>query len=360
MLTILLVGMPGRNGAKALPSYIFGQIDAYKMEGLSNVEISRRLNIAESTIRGYIKRKEANLRNGQNGENVEKRGRKKKTTPREDRQIMISIKRAPFTSLRDLQLENPGAAKLSLTMLSSRIKESGEFNTYWAARKPLITQRNRIIRLAWAREHLEWTDEQWERVLWSDESPYVLRFKGKQIVWRRHNERYLVKNCVATVKHDDKIMVWGSFAASGVGILHRIHGIMDQHVYRNLLENVMMPSVDIVFGDRVHPDAPQEWIFQQDNDPKHTSRLCRQFLVDNDVQTFEWPSQSPDLNPIENLWSILEYKTRKRHPNNCEQLFQVLQREWNALPVELLTNLVHSMRRRCQSVIESNGRPTKY
>jgi transposase len=355
-----VTNLRGRNGSKALFQYELGLIDAYKQEGKTNVAIAKILKCSESAVRAYLKRKSLNLQNGQFGVKAETRGRKRKTTAFEDRQIMVSVKRAPFTSLNDLKKTHPAAAKLSLRMISSRIKESGEFNSYWAARKPLITPRNRLKRLQWAREHVDWTNEQWDRVLWSDESPYVLRFKAKQKIWRKHNERYLVKNCVATVKHDDKIMVWGAFASSGVGILHRIYGIMDQNVYRNLLENVMMPSVDIVFGDREHPDAPQEWIFQQDNDPKHSSRLCKQFLIDNDVQTFEWPSQSPDLNPIENLWSILEFKTKKRSPNNCRELFEILQQEWNQLSVDLLRHLVHSMRRRCEAVIESRGYPTKY
>ena len=74
----------------------------------------------------------------------------------------------------------------------------------------------------------------------------------------------------------------------------------------------------------------------------------------------EWPSQSPDLNPIENLWAILNAKASDRRPQNDEELFEALEFEWNRLDVSILENLVDSMNRRCQMVIDSHGYPTKY
>ena len=78
----------------------------------------------------------------------------------------------------------------------------------------------------------------------SDESPYVLRCNCKKRVWRRHNERYNVMNCVGTIKHDLKIMVWGCFAAHGVGLFHRVVGLMDQVQYGEILMNCALPSCD--------------------------------------------------------------------------------------------------------------------
>ncbi len=75
-----------------------------------------------------------------------------------------------------------------------------------------------------------------------------------------------------------------------------------------------------------------------------------------------WPAQSPDLNPIENIWSILKKKLRERsvHPSNAEELFEVLCNIWSALPDSLFSTLVDSMTRRVTAVVDNEGCPTKY
>ena len=83
-------------------------------------------------------------------------------------------------------------------------------------------------------------------------------------------------------------------------------------------------------------------------------------LDDNGIVKLPWPAQSPDLNPIENLWAILDRQLKDRQPGTQDELFQVLQDGWNALDVDLLTRLVDSMPSRCQAVIDSGGFATKY
>jgi hypothetical protein len=89
------------------------------------------------------------------------------------------VKRDRFISAKRINLDHSAAQNISLNTIRSRIKESGEFNSYWAARKPFISKKNRAKRLKWTKEHKNWTKEQWRSVLWSDESPFVLRYNGK-------------------------------------------------------------------------------------------------------------------------------------------------------------------------------------
>lgn len=279
-------------------------------------------------------------------------GRPRKTSSHTDRLIRRTVLTARFCSSSDL-VAIPALANLSKKTIRRRITESGEFVSYWAAKKPFISEVNRKKRLAWCKARVNWTEEQWSTFLWTDESPFVLRFNAKRRVWRRHNERYSSNCIISTVKHDIKINVWGCFSAHGVGSICTVDGTLEQYQYMDILEREMLPSVKNLFDDG-------SWTFQQDNDPKHTAINTRNWFVEHEVPLTEWPAQSPDLNPIENLWSILDQRCAKRKPNNAAHLFQILEEEWYNLPVELLTRLVHSMPRRCQAVIDAEGGMTKY
>ena len=283
----------------------------------------------------------------------ENRGRPRKTTDRDDRAILIKVKRNRFITAKGIlsELELPGVSE---STIRRRISESGEFNSYWAVKKPFINARNRLRRLQWCREHLHWTPEQWRRVMWTDESPFVLSFSGRIRIWRMHNERYSIRCLRGTVKHDIKINVWGAFCGSGVGRLEWIKDTLTKEKYLDILEEPMLHSADLLFGR-------ENWLLQQDNDPKHTAYVVRDWLLENEIPTLDWwPAQSPDLNPIENLWSILDHRLKNRHVNTAEQLFAALQEAWNDLPVDMLQRLVDSMPARCQAVIDSRGYPTKY
>ena len=98
--------------------------------------------------------------------------------------------------------------------------------------------------------------------------------------------------------------------------------------------------------------------FQQDSDPKHTAKINQQYLVNKGYKILPWVSQSPDLNPIENLWSIIEDMMKDRKPQNEDQLFQCIQTAWDNVPTDLLQRLADSMPRRCAAVIKSKGLAT--
>ena len=85
-------------------------------------------------------------------------------------------------------------------------------------------------------------------------------------------------------------MLWECFAAGGTGALHKIDGIMREDNYVDILKQHLKTSVR---------KLGRKWVFQVDNDPKHTSKVVAKWLKDNKVKVLEWSSQSPDLNPIE-------------------------------------------------------------
>ena len=224
-----------------------------------------------------------------------------------------------------------------------------------AVRKPHLRKEHRSKRLNWATDHLQWTPEQWSRVLWSDESNFQLYLTGKRVFVRRRPGERLLEDCVTpTVKHGGgHVMVWGCMCSQGVGILRRIDGNLRKEGYTDLLSTAMLPSAVALF-----PDG--DFVFQQDNARVHTAHVVRDWFEDNDVAVMDWPAQSPDLSPIENLWEILFRKVQNKQPSNLDELWQILCTAWYSITEEELCRLVDSVPRRLRAVRTQKGFSTKY
>jgi DDE superfamily endonuclease/transposase len=333
---------------KHLSEFELGKISAFKQSGLGFKKIANNLKRPLSTIKNALKR----MKKHKSYLRQKGSGRPRKTTKREDRRIVRVETNNCFESAFKIGKIVAPSNKISKKTIKRRINEAGIYG-YVSAKKPFVNERQRLKRLKCAEEHKNWSEEQWKKVLFSDESSFVLRWKGRQTVWRKKGERFNPKYIQGTIKHDKKIMVWCCFSANGVGHIHRINGILDGKKYKQILIHHMVPSAKKLFGNC-------EFYFQQDNDPKHTSSEVANYLENKKVNVLTWPPQSPDLNPIENLWKELNFNAKNREPKNEDELFEILSKEWNQLTPEYLNSLVSSMPTRCQLVIDANGMPTKY
>ncbi len=161
------------------------------------------------------------------------------------------------------------------------------------------------------------------------------------------------KTCVLpTVKHGGgSVMVWGCMSAAGTGELQFIEGTINANMYCDILKQSMIPSLR-----RLDCRA----VFQHDNDPKHTSMTTTALLKKLRVKVMDWPSMSPDLNPIVHLWVILKRKVEECKVSKIHQLRYVVMEEWKRTPVATCEALVNSMPKRVKAVQENKGGHTKY
>lgn len=282
----------------------------------------------------------------------ENRGGKKRTTPREDREIINCAKKSPFISSTAIKKE------LDLSISTSTIRRRLIQQKLYARRPrkvPLLNKRQIQRRLSFAHEHVQWGEKKWRNILWSDESKIVLFNSGayQQHVRRPPSSAFQPQYTKKTVKFGgSSIMLWGCFSWYGVGPLHKIEGIMNADVYVNILETVLLPYAE--------EEMPLRWVYMQDNDPKHVSRKAKTWFRANNVRVLDWPAQSPDLNPIENLWMELKKAVSDAKPQNNDELWRICQAEWKSISEEKCRELVNSLPRRCRQLINNKGHATKY
>ncbi len=255
-----------------------------------------------------------------------------------------------------LQLSKEVESQTGVTISRDTIRRTLQRNGMHGCRprkKPLLKPRHKKARLEFARAHADKDEDYWDSILWSDETKInVFGTDGFKTVWRRKGEEYKKKCMVPTVKHGGgSVLMWGCMSAAGVGELHFIDGIMNSQMYCSILKEKMLPSLRAL-GRRA--------LFQHDNDPKHTSKATVGFLKKNRVKVIQWPSMSPDLNPIEHLWGILKRQVEHHSPSSIQSLKEVILEEWKKIDLAKCCQLVHSMPRRLGAVIKNHGGHTKY
>ena len=281
--------------------------------------------------------------------------------PKRTKQVVsFKVRRGYLATAKDVQKYlqeigyNYGYSSTTYLMRSLDLKSS------FKKKKPLISNVNRKKRFLWAKEHKDWTVNDWKKVIYSDETK-VNRWgsDGAQITWKHKDDSLQPHNIQTRLKGaGGSIMVWGCMTSLGVGYACRIVEYpMNSELYTHILGTTYKDTLDY------YGLSGTDVIFQQDGDPKHTSKFTKQWLETNKINYIrDWPPNSPDLNPIEHLWHHIKVKldSYSTKPRNIDELWDRFEKEWNGFTLEDMQRYYKSIPKRIEAVIKPKGGYTKY
>lgn len=320
--------------------------------GARQIDVARELGTTQSVISRLL------ARYRDHGDVSERHtGRTRATTSRQDRFLELTARRESNITAPELQIRLQRAYQVSVSADTVR-RRLHEANL--RSRRPVrvvnLSRGNREARYSWAQQHVGWSNDDWANVLFSDESRFGIYPDSRRTrVWREPGNRARLNNLQPTHSYQGgTIMVWGGISLGGRTDLVFLERFMTGALY---LDVILQPIV-VPYAATQGPS----FILMHDNARPHTSRAVRNFLEESNIRVLQWPSQSPDLNPIEHAWDMLQRRVLSigAPRDNRRNLFSALSEAWRAIPQEDLDNLILSMPRRCQAVLNERGGQTLY
>jgi len=257
-------------------------------------------------------------------------GRKKFLSTADRNKIEKFVDKNPHTTA--MGIRKSLGIKCSDFPIKKCLKKLG-FKNLRFRHKPIMSNQTREKRLSFARNHKNWTVRKWNKVLFSDESSVQIGKVYLRKIWVKPENRskpgfYLPKKQDYGKKY---VKVWSCFSSRGIGKLHFIQDGWNKYVYKSILIDKLKVEGKRLIGN--------DFIFQQDGDTVHNSKVVATWLRKNQIQLLEWPPSSCDLSPLENLW--WDFKRRlslEKNPTNVEQFKLLAEKVWSGLKSLLADN----------------------
>lgn len=323
-------------------------------EGRTQREVAAILNVPRTTLRrAFTRYRETGLYTRRPGS-----GRVRCTSARDDRFIIMAVLRNRFLTAVEIRrrLQAARGVIVSERTVRRRMAER-DLRAQRPARGPELERHHRIARLRFAREHVNWTNEQWSKVLFTDESRVALRAPdGRERVYRRRGERFLPITTRQTVSYQGgSVMVWGGICSDARTELVIVnHRLTATRYIEDILENHVVPFVDFI--------GREDFLLMHDNARAHVARSVVSYLDAVGIRRLQWPARSPDMNPIEHVWDMLKRRVRTlpNPPETLNDLKNALVTVWEEIPQVEIKNILQSMPDRMQAVIAARGGNTRY
>jgi transposase len=283
-----------------------------------------------------------------------RRGRPRTLTDPLVHHIDKRMRNTRYQSIRKTAAQiRAGGIRISDTSVWRAARRSG-LRAYVRKRKPLLTSSFRKRRLSYARKYGE---HDWRKHMFGDEKTFYLFSlpnRKNDVVWASSGDKIEPQ---ATVKNAPKVNVYAAISIEGRSTIKFFNENMTAGIYCDILEDTLLPAAERIYGNR-------SWTYVQDNDPKHTAKLTKEFIRINLKKTIpveDWPPNSPDLNPIENLWSTLGERVARKNPTDIASMKKIIRQQWKKVATaEVRKALIDSIPFRLKQVIKNKGGHTKY
>ena len=223
-----------------------------------------------------------------------------------------------------------------------------------AAKKPFLNDKMRKKRVEFCKQYMNWTVDDWKTVLFSDEFTFLTFRSCPRMVCRSlGSDKMDLKFTIKTMKHPPSVMVWGCFSNMGRGSLY----FLPKNTTMNGQRYLAMLKEKIPLTMSLHETTT----FMHDGAPCHKAKIVTKWLNDNRIRVLDWPGNSPELNPIENLWLIIKNKVEYHDTGSLPKLAETIKKVWcTGITQEICQNLIKSMPERLKQVIKNKGHMTKY
>ena len=314
--------------------------------GHSRSEIANKIPCSLNTVGEWIRRWE----HDHSLCDIDRSGRPRCTDDDTDESIVELAEEKKFITPKQIvaELDIPHSSRT----VRRRLDEVGLHGRI-AREAPMWNDNHIRQRLSFAEGYANWTEQDWERVIFSDETHIEVSPHGQFWVQRpvgeQHNPQYVIPRKL----HTDRVTLWGCFCAHEIGQAEIFVGEFDANKYVDILQHNLLSN-----AHRFFPSG--QWWFQQDNAPQHTSIAARRWFHTHGVDCIDFPPLSPDLNPIENLWADVKQRLEARRSRTIQELEQHLKVVWESTSTTLLASLVHSMPARLAYVRANHGHKAPY